>query len=267
MAQVAAVGHNFWIPVRLPVAALIVSATVLASACGSKPGPTPQRAGGGKKVDPATEGTITGTITFEGTPPAPETIRLGVDTACVQAAGASAKSDAVLVSAAGGLQNAFVYIKDGLDPAYSYDPATTPVVLDQKACRYSPRVFGARVGQPIEIVNSDATLHNVHAIPMTNQEFNKPEAVQGMRMTHVFTSPEVMVPFTCNVHSWMRAYVGVLTHPYFAVTSDDGSFTIRNVPPGTYTIAAWHEKFGDQTSKLTIGDGKTGTVALSFKAK
>ena len=252
---------------RILISSIVVSFAVLVSACGSKPEPAAQPAGGGKKVDAATAGTITGKITFEGTPPAPETIRLGVDMACVQASGTTAKSDAILVSATGGLQNAFVYIKDGLDPAYSYDPVTTPVVLDQKGCHYSPRVFGVRVGQPIEIVNSDNTLHNVHAIPMTNQEFNKPEAVQGMRMTHVFTSPEVMVPFTCNVHSWMRAFAGVLAHPYFAVTSDDGSFTIKNVPPGTYTIGAWTEKFGDQTSKVTIGDGKTETVAFSFKAK
>ena len=252
---------------RIPIASIIVSTALLISACGSKPEPASQPTGGGKKVDPATAGTITGKITFEGTPPAPETIRLGVDMACVQAAGASAKSDAILVSPTGALQNVFVYIKDGLDPAYSFDPVTTPIVLDQKACHYSPRVFGARVGQPIEIVNSDNTLHNVHAIPMTNQEFNKPEAVQGMRMTHVFTAAEVMVPFTCNVHSWMRAYAGVLPHPYFAVSSDDGSFTIKNVPPGTYTIGAWHEKFGDQTAKVTIGDGKTETVAFSFKAK
>ena len=252
---------------RIPIASIIVSAAILVSACGSKPEPTPQPTGGGKKVDPATAGTITGKVTFEGTPPVPETIRLGVDMACVQASGASVKSDAILISPTGALQNVFVYIKDGLDPAYSFDPVTTPIVLDQKGCHYTPRVFGVRVGQPIEIVNSDNTLHNVHAIPMTNQEFNKPEAVQGMRMTHVFTAAEVMVPFTCNVHSWMRSYAGVLPHPYFAVSSEDGSFTIKNVPPGTYTIGAWHEKFGDQTAKVTIGDGKSETVAFSFKAK
>ena len=253
---------------RIPFASIIVvSAAALISACGSKPEPAAQPAGGGKKVDAATAGTITGKVSFEGTPPAPETIRLGVDMACVQAAGANAKSDAILVSSTGGLQNTFVYIKDGLDPAYSFDPATTPVVLDQKACHYTPRVFGARVGQPIEIVNSDPTLHNVHAIPVVNQEFNKPEAVQGMRMTHVFTQPEVMVRFTCNVHSWMTAHAGVLPHPYFAVSGEDGSFTIKNVPPGTYTIGAWHEKFGDQTAKVTIADGKTENVAFSFKAK
>jgi plastocyanin len=243
-----------------------MSVAIFVAACGSKP-EAPAPTGGGKKVDPATAGAITGKISFEGTPPAPDTIRLGVDQACVQAAGASAKSDAVLVSAAGGLQNAFVYIKDGLDPAYSFDMPATPVVLDQKGCRYTPRIFGVRVGQPIEIVNSDNTLHNVHAIPVTNQEFNKPEAVQGMRMTHIFTQPEVMVRFTCNVHSWMQAYVGVMTHPFFAVSAEDGSFTLKGVPPGTYTIGAWHEKFGDQTSKVTIGDGKTETVAFSFKAK
>ena len=101
-----------------------------------------------------------------------------------------------------------------------------------------------RVGQPIEIINSDPTLHNIHAMPKANSEFNTGQPMQGMKTKHTFTAKEVMVPFKCDVHGWMNAYVGVLDHPYFAVTGEDGKFALKGLPPGTYTIEAWHEKLG-----------------------
>ena len=176
-------------------------------------------------------------------------------------------SDAVLIAADGGLKNVFVYVKDGLDPAYGFDIPTTTVVLDQKGCRYTPRIVGVRAGQPIDIVNSDPTLHNVHALPMANPEFNQGQPIQGFRTTRTFTTPEVMVRFKCDVHSWMAAHVGVVAHPYFAITKDDGSFEIPNLPPGTYTIEAWHEKFGTQVAKVTIGDKQSQTTSFTFTAK
>jgi len=155
----------------------------------------------------------------------------------------------VLVSADGGIANAFVYIKDTM-AEYAFDVPAAAVSLDQKGCRYSPRIFGVRVGQAVDIVNSDATLHNVHALPMINGEFNKGQPVQGSHMTQVFTAPEVMVRFKCDVHGWLTAYGGVMTHPFFAVTSADGRFTIEGLPPGEYELAVWHEKFG--TSSLSV---------------
>ncbi len=115
-------------------------------------------------------------------------------------------------------------MKDGLDAAYAFDTPTEPVDLAQKGCVYSPRVFGIRVGQPLDVVNADATLHNVHALPMVNQEFNKSQPSQNSHMSHVFTAPEVMVRFKCDVHAWMASYVGVMAHPYFAVTDDGRPF-------------------------------------------
>jgi plastocyanin len=243
---------------------LVVLALLFLSACSSPPPPPP--AGGGKQVDQATAGAVTGHVKFDGQAPPAETIRMYTDQKCVQGAGPNPQSDAVLVGADGSLKNVFVYIKDGLDPAYSFSPPSTAAVLDQKGCIYTPRVLGVRAGQTLEIVNSDPTVHNVHAMPMSNQEFNKGQPFQGMRERQVFTVPEVMVRFMCNVHGWMAAYVGVVAHPFFAVTDAAGNFELKGVPPGTYTLEAWHEKFGRQTTTVTIGDRQTQTVGFTFKA-
>ncbi len=226
--------------------------------------PSPSQ--GGKLVDPTTAGAIAGRVMFNGTPPARETIRMGTDQVCQQNAGPNPQSDAVIVADDGALKNVFVYIKDGLDPDYTFEVPSAPVVLDQKGCFYTPRVVGVRAGQPIEMVNSDNTLHNVHAMPKDNQEFNLPERTPGTRMSKTFTAPEVMVRFKCDVHGWMAAYVGVVAHPYFAVTGDDGSFELKNVPPGKYTVEAWHERFGRKTATLTVGMDQTATTKFEFSA-
>jgi plastocyanin len=249
----------------------VVTAIVLAAACGSQPSAPATTAGGagaptGKPVDAATAGSLSGRVVFEGTPPAPEMIRMSSDRACMQNGGATQPSDAVLVAADGGLQNVFVWIKDGLDPSYGFAVPAESVVLDQKDCMYRPRVLGVRVGQTLEIKNDDATLHNMHALPMINQEFNQGLPMQGMHLTHVFDSQEVMVRFTCNVHSWMTAWVGVVSHPYFAVTDDTGRFEIKNLPPGTYTLEAWHEKFGTRTAQVTVADHQAQTASFTFTA-
>ena len=156
----------------------------------------------------------------------------------------------------------FVYVKDGLG-TYSFDAPTETRTIDQKDCRYHPHVFGVRVGQPVEIMNSDPTLHNIHALPKDNAEFNNGQPIQGMKMTHTFTAKEVMVPFKCDVHGWMNAYVGVVDHPFFAVTDKDGKFVLKGLPPGTYTIEAWHEKLGVQTAHGDAGrEGDEGRELL-----
>ena len=154
------------------------------------------------------------------------------------------------------LANVSVYVKDGLGN-YVYDPPTTPADRSERVPLPSARVRDA-VGQALEIVNSDPTLHNIHALPKDNTEFNQGQPLQNMKMTHVFNKKEVMVPFKCDVHGWMNAYVGVLDHPYFAVSGADGKFSMATVPPGTYTIEAWHEaghddeKFGNEGVTFTF---------------
>jgi plastocyanin len=253
---------------RPVVVALSLAGVFFAAACGStsNSGATATPTGGGRKVDAATAGAIDGQVKFEGTPPVRQPLKMGSDPACESSAGPNPTSDAVLVGSDGSLQNVFVYVKDGLEASYSFDPPKGPMMFDQKGCRYVPHVFGVRVGQPIEFVNNDDTMHNVHALPKTNDEFNQSLQIKGQRMTRTFTKPEVMVRFTCDVHKWMTAYIGVLPHPYFSVTNDKGAFDISGLPPGTYTLEAWHERFGTQTQKVTVGDRQTQTVSFTFKA-
>jgi plastocyanin len=226
-------------------------------------------AAAGKRVDAATAGSITGRVQFEGSVPPAQMIQMSSDRNCFPDGEPTRASDALLVDDGRGVGNTFVYVKEGLDPSYTFDAATEPVVLDQKGCYYTPRVIGLRVGQPMDVLNSDPTLHNVHALPLVNQEFNIPQPKQNMRLTRTFTAPEVMVRFKCDVHAWMTAFVGVMAHPYFAVTKPSGEFTIPNLPPGTYTLESWHEKLGAKTMQLTVAPGQSQTAAfvMSVAAK
>jgi len=139
-------------------------------------------------------------------------------------------------------------------------------VLDQRGCKYMPHVFGAQVGQPVRIINSDGTLHNVHAVPKENTEFNFGQPLKGMESTQTFTKGEIMVPFRCDVHGWMSAYGGIVPHPFFAVTKNDGSFEIKGLPAGTYTIETWHERFGLQTQTVTVDGTAAGKADFNYKA-
>jgi plastocyanin len=249
---------------RHAIAVAAALATVLVAAgCGStQQEPTPaEPAVVSNPVDPATAGSVTGRISFEGTPPAPTPIKMGSDPYCEKQG--AAVTETVVVAADGALRNVFVYVKDGLGNLRFPAPAT-PVVLDQKSCRYVPHVFGVQVGQPVDIVNSDPTLHNIHALAEANREFNMGQPMPG-KDTHTFSTKEVMVPFKCDVHRWMNAYAGVLDHPFYSVTSDEGRFELKGLPPGTYTVEAWHETLGTQTHTVTIGEKETRDIAFAFK--
>jgi plastocyanin len=220
--------------------------------------------GSGQRVDPATAGDVKGVVSLDGSAPANAAIKMNADPVCVKA-NATPQAQETYMAEGGKLANVFVYVKDGLGN-YMYDPPTEMAKIDQKNCRYHPHVFGVRVGQSIEILNSDPTLHNIHAVPTANTEFNNGQPIQGMKMNHTFTAKEVMVPFKCDVHGWMNAYVGVLDHPYFTTTGPDGSFALKGLPPGTYTIEAWHEKLGPMTQSVTLAAKDMKEVNFTFKA-
>src|SRR6185295_16751410 len=243
---------------------LALAATAAACGGGSQESSAPAAtsAPGAQKVDPATASDVKGTVTLEGTAPKNEAIKMNADPVCLKEAKGDQFQETYMAKD-GKLENVFVYVKDGLGN-YMYDPPTGTPRIDQRQCRYHPHVFGMRVGQSLEILNSDPTLHNIHATPKTNSEFNNGQPIQGMKMSHTFDKPEVMVPFKCDVHGWMNAYVGVLDHPYYAVTGKDGSFTLKSLPPGTYTIEAWHEKLGAQEMKVTLGAKETKDANFTF---
>ncbi len=221
---------------------------------------------GATKVDAATAGDVKGMVMLDGMAPKNEGIKMNADPVCVKENTTPQFQETYEVGSDGkSLANVFVYVKDGLGN-YVYDPPTDMPRIDQKNCRYHPHVFGMRVGQTLEILNSDPTLHNIHALPKANSEFNNGQPIQGMKMNHTFTAKEVMVPFKCDVHGWMNAYVGVLDHPYFATTDKDGKFELKGLPPGTYTIEAWHEKLGASTQSVTLGAKDAKEIMFTFKA-
>ena len=244
-----------------------------AAACGGgKPAPAPTSqeqpsAPAAAAVDPATAATINGVVAFEGTAPTNAAIKMNADPVCMKANSTPQTQETYMVKD-GKLGNVFVFVQEGLG-SRTFTAPTDPVVLDQKNCRYHPHVFGLMVGQAMRIQNSDPTLHNIHAIPGTNQEFNTAQPIQGMKTEHIFTAKEAktIVPFKCDVHGWMNAYAGVLDHPYFAVTGEDGKFSIKNLPPGTYKLSAWHEKGGTKTIDVTVAAKETKEDAnFSFAA-
>jgi hypothetical protein len=207
---------------------------------------------------------VTGKIVFEGAIPTPEKYKMTADAFCAKAhPGDVAKQD-IEIGPDRGIADVFVYVKSGISG--TYPPPTTAAVIDQKGCRYAPHVFGVVAGQNIDILNSDPTLHNIHSLPEKNEAFNLGMPVQGMKYTKKFDKPEVMVHIKCDVHGWMSAYCGVVPHPFFAVTAADGTYTIKNLPAGTYTIEAWHEKFGTQTQQVTVGATDSKAVPFTFKA-
>jgi plastocyanin len=215
---------------------------------------------------PTGDGVVSGTVHFTGTAPANPTVDMTEEPAC-KAKYTSAPIDSQVIVSNGGLGNAFVYVKSGLPAGATYAPPSTPAVIDQKGCEYHPRVFGMQVGQKLEIKNDDPLLHNIKAVPHVNRGFNISQPSAGMTTTRTFDKEEVMVPFQCNVHGWMQAHAGVLSHPFYAVSSPDGKFSIKGLPPGTYTIEAWHEKLGTQTATVTVGAGETKTADLNFTPK
>jgi hypothetical protein len=212
---------------------------------------------------------VSGKVSFTGTAPAAKKLKMDADPKCAEMhADTPLTSEEAVVNANGTLKNVFVYVKSGLE-GKTFETPKTPVVLTQEGCHYEPHVFGMMAKQPLEIVNADDTLHNIHAMPKnpSNKEFNMGQPNKGMKSTRTFANPEVMVHFKCDVHPWMSAYVGVMDNPFFGTTGDDGAFALKNLPAGEYEIVAWHEKYGTQTQKVKVGEGEAKTVEFAFKAE
>lgn len=251
---------------RYPIVSLMVLAAVACGGGGDSGGDSAADAPAADAAPAAPLGTasISGSVNFMGTPDANPTIDMSDEAACQEKYPNGPVDPRVLV-ADGKLGNVFIYVKSGLPAGAAFPAPSGPAVIDQDGCLYSPRVVGVMVGQDLEIRNSDPLMHNIKAVPIENRGFNISQPNAGMTSTRSFRTPEVMVPLECNVHGWMHAYVGVLEHPYFAVSGADGSFSITGLPAGTYELEAWHEVYGTRTATVTIGDGEAGATDFSFE--
>ncbi len=213
----------------------------------------------------AAGGTVSGKVVFEGTPPPVKEIQFGAGKQCALGHEHPPTYEDVVVNGNGTLKWVLVHVVD--DVPGDYPAPTEPVVVNQHGCVFAPHVAAARVGQPVEFHNNDPLLHNVRGTSKQSQGFNIAQPVQGSKTTRVFKKPEIGMPVKCDVHFWMTSYLHVLANPFFAVTGDDGTFTISGLPAGSYTIEAWHEKLGTQTQHVTVAEGQAAPVTLTFKAQ
>ena len=224
----------------------------------------PETTGPVAQIDPATAATVTGKISYEGEKPKPIQIRMDAEAACAALHKEPVYAQQVVVNGNNALQYVFVYVKEGLGDK-NFEISKEPVVLDQKGCMYHPHVFGVQTGQHLKVLNSDPTTHNIHPTPKDNREWNESQPPKAAALEKSFAREEVMLPVKCNQHPWMRMFVNVSKSPFFEVTGPDGKFEIKGLPPGDYTIAFVHEKFGEQTQKVTLAAKDSKTVDATFK--
>jgi hypothetical protein len=239
---------------------------LIATGCSKKesseaPEPPPPTA----VVDPATEGSISGTVKLDGAPPSFHPLDMSAEAACVQAHPTPVIPPIVVTGEHGALANVVVYIKSGLG-RYRYDTPTGPAILDQKGCMYEPHVLAFMVHQPLIINNNDPTTHNIHPVPRENHPWNKSQPQGAPPINTTFDIPELAIRVMCNVHPWMRAFFFVFDNPYFAVTTKTGAFDLKNIPPGTYTIEAWQEHYGVLDQTVTLAPRESKSLSFVFKS-
>ncbi len=208
-------------------------------------------------------GTITGTAVYEGKVPALKPLAVAAEPICAKRH-PTVPNEALVLGAGNTMANVVVRVVGGLPAGKTYPAPTTPVTMDQIGCQYVPHVLGVMVGQPFKVLNSDGVLHNVHSLSKVNKSFNMAMPPTRKEATETFTKEEGMFVVKCDVHPWMQSYVGVFSHPFFAVTGADGKFTIKDLPAGTYEIEAWHERLGTQKSSVTVGASDTKTQGFKF---
>jgi len=207
---------------------------------------------------------VSGTVSFEGQAPKLKPLRMDADPGCMKKHAEPVLPEVLVLGDDNRMANVFVQVKSGL-PDVRFPAPADPVVLNQNGCQYTPHVTGVMVDQVFKILNSDGLLHNVHSLPQINTPFNRAMPAAVTEVEYTFSKPESMFKIKCDVHPWMNAYVAVMSHPYFAVTGEDGAFSLSGLPAGTYEIEAWHERLGTQSTSVTVADGQAAEVAFTFE--
>ncbi len=222
------------------------------------------------KVSAAAEGKIAGTVKLDGTAPHMRGIDMSKDPYCSKAhANSPGQMETVVVGKGGGLENVVLYISQGLSASEANVKPTQVPVFDQKNCMYTPHVLAMDVGQEFKVITSDQTAHNIHPEPNPltgNIPWNRSQPPGAPPIVQSWKAEEIAIPVKCNIHPWMHGWFVVVKGPY-ATTDENGSYTIQNVPPGSYTVTAWQETYGTQTQKVTVAAGAAATANFTFKAK
>jgi plastocyanin len=209
--------------------------------------------------------TVTGTVTFDGKAPALKPLSVEAEPVCHKKHGGKpAPNEALVLGPGNTMANILVFVSKGLPAGKTFPVPKTPVTLDQDGCVYKPHVMGIMVGQTYRILNNDGILHNIHTLPKVNPAFNRGQPATVKEMTTTFGKPENVFQVKCDVHPWMSAYIGVFTHPFFAVTGPDGKFSLPNLDAGTYEITAWHERLGTQSASITVAANETKAQNFKF---
>ena len=227
--------------------------------------PAPAANPAAKPVDSATAGTVTGTIKLDGTPPKMKIINMAAEPNCAKEHSTPAMTEEVVPGDGGTLQNVVVYLKGDFSQ-YSFPPNPRRRRSIRRAASITRTFSPCRPPSRLQVVNSDLTTHNIHPVPKDNREWNESQPPGAPPIMQSFAREEVAIPVKCNVHPWMKAYIAVFDNPYFQVTGKDGSFTIKNVPPGTYTVTAWQESLRLHGPEVTVGPSESKTVTITFKA-
>lgn len=207
--------------------------------------------------------TVRGTVSYAGTVPQLRPVTMDADPQCAAKHDGPVPNQVLWLGDGNTLGNVFVQVKGGLAER-EWTAPTAPAVMDQQGCIYKPHVMGVLLGQPLRFLNSDELLHNVHGLPQVNREFNIGMPASVRQSDVRLNQPEPLFPVKCDVHPWMQSYVAVMTHPFFTVTDENGSFELTNLPAGTYELEAWHERLGTQTATVTVEDGDTASTDFSF---
>jgi plastocyanin len=207
-------------------------------------------------------GSITGTVTYAGKVPNLKPLAMDADPACAAKHSSPVANEMLTLGAGNTLANVMVRVKSPVSG--SFTAPSQPAVIDQDGCQYKPHVLGVMVGQTLKIKNSDGVLHNVHALPKVNTPFNMAMPANRTEADTKFGKEEGMFLVKCDVHPWMSAYIGVFSNPFFAVSGENGKFTISGLPPGTYEVEAWHERLGTKSASVTVAADKPATVDFSF---